>query len=117
MTKPLAAGLFLVLLSVSVLLLLGGSWLSGTPGGMRIAAVKFSGGSMLDAAGVEFQKRQNDCGPACLRMVARTYGIDLPLDPESEDLKRSLGDLARTCKQAGLRARAWRLRAEDLGKA
>lgn len=117
MTKRQAVICLLMMFSGALVLLFAGHWLSRTPGGIRILAAKLKGGTILDTTGVEFQKRQNDCGPACLRMVAKAHGVNLPWDRDPRDLKRSMADLARTCKQAGLRAKAWRLRTEDLNQA
>jgi hypothetical protein len=114
LTKKQALALLVVLFGALCGLMAVGVWTLRNPGSLRLALAKWSGAEVLEATDVVFQRGQNGCGPACLRMVARSLGVKLVDQEDWRDIQRSLGDLMRSAARAGLEAKAWRLRKQDL---
>lgn len=79
------------------------------------------GADSLEETGLVRQQRSNDCGVACLQMVFRAKGIDVPaarLRAETTATERgtSLLELQRVAEAHGLAASSWQLKFESLKK-
>jgi hypothetical protein len=75
----------------------------------------------LEEMGLVRQQSSNDCGVACLQMVFRARGMDVPaarLRAETATTERgtSLLELKRVAEAHGLATSSWRLKSESLKK-
>lgn len=80
------------------------------------------GAKFVGREGVSLQRRSNDCGAACLKMVLESKEVPHDLE-ELTKLARtngpgtSLFDLRRVATSVGVRGRSWHLNVEDLATA
>jgi ABC-type bacteriocin/lantibiotic exporter with double-glycine peptidase domain len=82
-------------------------------------AARQLGGTFLGLDGVVMQDRNNNCGPAALKMILEHYGKAVPLrDLENGVRAReegwSMKALTEIAERNGIHATGWRLSANDL---
>ncbi|MGH2568307.1 MAG: cysteine peptidase family C39 domain-containing protein [Bacteroidota bacterium] len=114
-----AVGLGSILLLVSFVLT-ATTLLSSPEGLNRFRAWQMSG-EYLGSEGVVLQDKHNNCGPAALKMIFDTYGIQVSLAEieQSVELTKkgsSMLALKEMAELKGLKAEGWRLTMEDFLK-
>jgi hypothetical protein len=82
--------------------------------------VFFKGAKYLGKEGVLLQKKNNDCGPAVLKMIFDYFKIPATLSEISKKVLRKRGSTMLSLKEMaelkGLKAEGWRLSFNDLKK-
>jgi ABC-type bacteriocin/lantibiotic exporter with double-glycine peptidase domain len=115
-----AAGLGSMLLFAVIVL--GGMTLFSSPDEFKRFRSWWMGGEYLGSEGVVLQDKQNNCGPAALKMVFDYYGIPSTL----AEIEQSVGLTAKgssmlalkeMAELKGLRAEGWRYTLKDFLKA
>lgn len=86
---------------------------------VRGLRAKWRGAEYVGDSGVIHQRRTNDCGASCLKMVFAVHGVERDLTRLEAELQigargTSLRNLRLAAERAGLHARSWKLSAADL---